>query len=128
MLLLISSSSYVNVCISTSEGLSPTLRVAFLLSIGLSILLLIKHKYFKEMVGESRPALFFFRLIQVVIFSAGLFALLQNTVLMEYFVINPNLHPEGSSCEDHNPGPCFGFLGDDYCLKKPPVSVSISNQ
>jgi len=94
--------------------------------IGLSLLFLLKGKQLRKIVGGGRTALFCFRMVRGIIFSAGLFALLQNTILMEYFVINPNLYPKGSNCEKHNPGPCFSFLGDNYCLKKSPVSVSIS--
>lgn len=128
MILLTSESAYANLCISTSEGLSPELRIFSLLVIGLSVLLLVKGKKLKEMIGRTKVALNFFRLMQALVFTAGVLVLIQNVILMEYFVINPNLHAEGSYCEKYNPGPCFSFLGDDYCLMKAPVSVSFSQE
>ena len=116
------------VCISTSEGLNPALRVLLLVFIGLAALLLLKGKEIRAAVTSSRGGEKLFARAQAVVYVFGVIALLHNVVLMQFFVINPNLHPEGSYCATHNPGPCFSLLGDEYCLKRPSTSISISSE
>lgn len=125
-MLSVSLPATAQVCISTSAGLNPVLRILFLAAIGVSALLLFKGKDIKASIVSSDRGRKLFNGVQGLVFALGLVALLHNTLLMQFFVINPNLHAEGSACARHNPGPCFGFLGDNYCLKKPSVSVEVS--